>query len=91
MQSPITREELGRRLYMIRHERRLTQEEFGDPIGLGKTGVCKLEKGLQCLDFLDAATLASVHRFCLNALFSPVWDFTACLLPCEKPQDEATG
>ena len=81
MQKMITREQLGERLAMIRYARKRSQQEFGKPIGLGKTAMCKLESGQQGLSYLDSAILAQEHRFCLNALYQAIWDFNACLHP----------
>lgn len=88
MEMAITAVEFGSRLTVIRHARRLTQEDFGAPIGLGKATMCKVERGIQNLDYIQVATLAKAHRFCLNALYKPFWDITACLLPGEEPPTE---
>ena len=84
----LTLVEFGKRLSVVRHARGRTQEEFGAPIGMGKPAISKVEHGTQNLDYMQVATLASVHRFCLNALYKPFWDITACLLPGEEPPPE---
>jgi transcriptional regulator with XRE-family HTH domain len=85
----LTLEEFGKRLSVVRHARHRTQKEFGAPIGLSKTAMSKVEHGTQNLDYMQVATLAEAHRFCLNALYKPYWDITACLQTGDEPKPEA--
>lgn len=84
----ISKGELGKRFYMIRHDLGLNQEEFGAPIGLGKSAIHKLEKGTQNIAFQDVVKLAKAHNFSIHHLGQPQWDLTACMRLGYRPATE---
>lgn len=43
----MTREKVGKRIAELRHDKKLTQAQFGDLLGISRMAVSKIERGLK--------------------------------------------
>ncbi|MEZ4790649.1 MAG: helix-turn-helix transcriptional regulator [Flavobacteriales bacterium] len=90
----ISREELGKRLELLRTIRGRTQEAFGQPINMNRDAVCRVERGKRDILALELVRLARHYCFRIDPLLEVradgTWDITACLLPYRDPGLEAT-
>lgn len=71
---------LAERIKELRKNHHLTQEEFGERVGVQKSGVCKWEKGK-----VDNISRVTIERICEAFNVTPQW-----LLGMEEPSRTIT-
>lgn len=81
----ITREELGRRLRLIRQFRGLTQQMVAKAIGINREAVGRIESAERAILGPELAAMAEFLCFRVDVITQTLpdgtWDITACLLP----------
>jgi len=70
---PSLRKQFGNRLRSIRHERKLTQEQFAEHVGVSVDFLSLIERGINAPSFETIEQMAKRLRVPVKALF----DFTA--------------
>lgn len=86
---PLTRQEIGERLRILRTYRKWTQLQLATAAGFGNGVVCHTERGEREMALHEAEAYARLLCFCLDAFVRRVpngqWDLMACLLPYTPP------
>src|SRR6202161_4751466 len=71
---PITKQELGNRLRLLRENRGYTQEDVAAVLGISRSAVVQLEAGNRNLDSVELMTLANEFGFDPKQLFDEKFD-----------------
>jgi Zn-dependent peptidase ImmA (M78 family)/transcriptional regulator with XRE-family HTH domain len=71
---PITKQELGNRLRLLRENRGYTQEDVAAVLGISRSAVVQLEGGNRNLDSVELMTLANEFGFDPKQLFEEKFD-----------------
>ncbi len=66
---PSLRKQFGRRLLAIRHERKLTQEQFAELVGISVDFLSLIERGRNAPSFETIEQMAKSLRLPVKALF----------------------
>jgi transcriptional regulator with XRE-family HTH domain len=63
------RKDFGKRLLAIRHERKLTQEQFAEHVGISVDFLSLIERGINAPSFETIEQMAKSLRVPVNVLF----------------------